>query len=113
MTPDLTNLFTDSATIALFAGIIAYLIPLGLRQWINVPPIPVALATATLVFLGGNYLSPETQSTLITFFGILFSTLAAMGISLSVNKVMARREDSFAAASGEPTIQADRWYDTF
>lgn len=115
-TPDISDLFTNPATIAAVAAIAAYLIPLALRQWVQIPAAPVALFVAALVFLGGRMLSAEQQSMIISLLGILFATLAAMGISLRVEKFMLGRQVADLAASAAPDTEdraAAPWYRSF
>ena len=83
--PTLTDLFTNPLTIAALAAALAYLIPLALRTWFDIPPAPVALVVAVLVWVGGQLLSPEQQSLIIDLLVVLLTTLSAMGISLFVH----------------------------
>jgi len=115
-TPDISDLFSNPATIAAVAAIAAYLIPLALRQWVHVPAAPVALVVAALVFLGGRLLSAEQQSLIISLLGVLFATLAAMGISLRVEKFMLGRQVTGLAAGATPGADEQAsapWYRSF
>lgn len=107
--PDLTDLFSNPVTIAAFAALMAYLIPLGLRQWINVPPAPVALVVAALIWIGGQVLGPEQQSLVISLLAVLLTTASAIGISTLVNNRALKRNAAVTAASnGE--IKPPWWY---
>lgn len=83
----LTDLFTNPMTTATVAVTVAYLLTTAARKWFNLPTVPVALTLAAAVFIAARILNQSQQAVVIDLLGVLFATLAAMGVSLSVEKI--------------------------
>ena len=84
---DLSDLFVNPLTAATVAALLAYLLATGLRQWMDVQPVPIALVIAVLFFLARRLLSASDQAFIIDLLSALLATLAAMGVSLGVEKL--------------------------
>jgi hypothetical protein len=83
---NLDQLFTDPTVAAAVAAAVAWAVAAGLRQYFTIPPAYIALAVALAIFTGAHILAPEDQTIVISILRAMFATLAAMGISLGVEK---------------------------
>lgn len=84
---NLQDIFTNPTATAAFSLISAYLIASALRQWWNIPPLPVALVVSVVVYVIGAYASPEAQNIILSVLGVIFATLAAAGVNVALGSV--------------------------
>lgn len=82
----MSDLFSNPATVAAFAAMVAYLAGAWLRQWIGIDPRLVAVAVAVAVYIGGRFLGQAEQQTVIEVIELLLAVLAAMGVSVAVRR---------------------------
>lgn len=83
----LTDLFTNPMTIVTVAVAVAYLLTTAIRKWFDLPTVPVALLLSTTIFIAARVLNQPQQTVVIDLLGVLFATLAAMGVSLGTEKI--------------------------
>lgn len=83
---NVSDLFSNPATIAAFAALVAYLAGAWLRQWVGIDPRIVAVVVAVLVYAGGRFLGQAEQQTIIEVIELLLAVLAAMGVSVIVRR---------------------------
>ena len=84
---DISLIFSSPAVTASFAAAIAYIIATAFRQWVSLPPIAVAVVVATILFAIGQFATPAQQGVVVDLLGIIVATLAAMGFSLTTEKI--------------------------
>lgn len=94
----MSDLFTNPATIAAFAALVAYLVGAWLRQRVGVDPRFVAVSVAVLVYAGGRFLGQAEQQMVVEVIDLLLAVLAAMGVSVIVR----RPEDDEVRTMGRP-----------
>lgn len=82
----MSDLFTNPATIAAFAALVAYLAGAWLRQWAGIDPRVVAVVVAVAVYAGGRFLGQAEQQTVIEVIEVVLAVLAAMGVSVIVRR---------------------------
>lgn len=100
------EIFTNPAATAALAVVLAWLLAQAARRWLELPPIPVALFVAGVIYLLGRYADEETQALVLDLLAILFATLAAAGVNVVVNKARTlirpdRETAGVAGAQGE------------
>lgn len=81
------SIFTNPTATAALAVALAWLAAQAARRWLDLPPIPVAVAVAAVIYLLGRYANAETQSVIIDLLRVLFAVLAASGVNVLAGKV--------------------------